>query len=76
MTSVTITDGGAGYVTAPYVYMTNDPRDPIGSAKPSATSGIPLTSNGIFVMESSYITNLQLSVYGASTAQAFSVKAA
>ena len=44
--SITIVNGGAKYVEAPYVFIRNAENDPYGCAKPSATSGILLNANG------------------------------
>lgn len=44
--SITITDLGAGYINPPEILLTNDPRDPFGCAVPTATTAIPLSSNG------------------------------
>lgn len=44
--SITITDPGAGYINPPEILLTNDPKDPFGCAVPTATTAIPLSSNG------------------------------
>ena len=44
--SVTIIDGGAGYVKAPYVQIMNSDLDPYGAFVPSANVGILLNGQG------------------------------
>lgn len=39
VTSVIVDDAGSGYIVAPYVFIYNDPLDPIGCFDPSANSG-------------------------------------
>lgn len=55
ITGITVTNGGSGYVIAPYVWITNNTNDPNGCANPFrgsagtgrvVTSGNPLTYNG------------------------------
>ena len=45
VSSINVLNGGAGYVIAPYVFIFNNDLDPYGCAKPSATSGIVISSN-------------------------------
>lgn len=46
VSSVTITNGGANYLTAPYVLFINDPRDSIGCVKASSTLGMYVPALG------------------------------
>lgn len=43
--SFTITNGGSGYVKAPYVLLINSDLDPYGCSAPSTTSGFSLPAN-------------------------------
>jgi hypothetical protein len=74
VTSITVNSGGSGYAIAPYVFISNDPKDPNGCAVPSATSGIVLQTNGSLIMESSAVTTDPVAVYGATTGQTFICK--
>lgn len=74
VTAITIEDGGAGYVAAPYVYLANSDLDPYGVAVPSVGSGIRLLTGGSFVMESTDCTTDALAIFGATTGQGFTCK--
>jgi hypothetical protein len=67
--------GGAGYVTAPYVYLENSDLDPYGCATPSATVGYYLAASGggVWWYGESCTTD-QISVFGSTTGQTFCVK--
>jgi hypothetical protein len=70
--SFTIDDPGAGYVIAPYCYVVNSGLDPFGVATPTATVGILLEpGGGAFCMEGTVCTTDAVSIYGATTGQAF-----
>jgi hypothetical protein len=70
--SITVNDGGIGYVAAPYVQIFNSDLDPLGVATPSATVGILLEpGGGAFCMEGTVCTTDAVSIYGATTGQAF-----
>lgn len=74
-TTAVIANGGSGYLVAPYVQFLNPlPFLGGGTGTPSATSGIVVLPNGSFVMESSAITTSAVSVWGATTTQAFTCK--
>lgn len=63
--AITVQNGGAGFVTAPLVYLRNDPRDPVGAAAPSATVGILVkTGSAPVIMSAEFCTNAQVAVYG------------
>lgn len=63
--AITIQNGGAGFVTAPLVYLENDPRDPVGAAAPSATVGMLIKSGSApFIMSAEFCTTAQVAVYG------------
>lgn len=75
VTGVTILDGGSGYVVAPQVFIANDLNDPVGAALPSATVGVLLgASGGSIFFNGTACTTDQISVLGATTGQAYSVK--
>jgi hypothetical protein len=74
VSSITVDNGGSGYVCAPYVFIYNDPKDPNGCAVPSVGTGILLQANGSFVMESTMVTTDSVSVYGGTTGQTFVCK--
>ena len=49
----------------------------VGSAVPSATSGILIAPTGVFILESSYLTaGCAVAIFGATTAQRFTCKVA
>lgn len=73
VTSIVIEDPGAGYVIAPYVFITNDPLDPYGVAIPSATSGIPIPANTSLIFDRAVPTD-PVSIVAASTNHAFACK--
>ena len=78
VTSIVIDDPGAGYVIAPYVFITNSRLDPYGCASPfygSATSGILLSaSGGAYYMNGTACTTDAVSIYCATGSQAFTFK--
>ena len=76
VSSITIDNGGSSYSVAPYVLFTNDPRDPVGCAVPSTSSGILVVPNGSYVLETTYLGGMAVSIFGSTTAQRFTVKAA
>jgi hypothetical protein len=76
VSSISIVDAGSSYVAAPYVYLLNDPRDPAGCAKPGATTGIMLATQGSSVVfEPSYCPTGAVSIYGGTGGQTYTVKA-
>ena len=66
--------GGVGYVTTPYVLMKNDPRDPFGCAKPTASTGVLITPGGSYTMTNTFVTTEPVAVYGGTTGQQFACK--
>ena len=46
VSSIFIDDGGAGYLTAPFVFLDNSPLDPYGAAVPSLGGGMLLVPQG------------------------------
>ena len=75
VTSITIVNGGSGYVRAPYVFIRNADNDPYGCAIPSATSGVLLSANGGSFFENGTVcTTDALALYCPTTASAFLCK--
>ena len=74
VSSITILNGGSGYLVAPFVYLQPDPRDPYGAFAPSATAGIVLQPGLGYVAESSVVTNDPISIFGATAGQSFVCK--
>jgi hypothetical protein len=72
--SITLDDGGTGYYSAPYVWIKNRRDDPSGCALPSSTSGILLVPYGSLCINDVTNPTDPISVYGATTGQAFTVK--
>ena len=72
LSSIAIDDPGAGYVTAPYVFIENSHLDPNGCAVPSVGVGMLLSAGSppIKYDGTSCFTDA-VSVYGATTGQTF-----
>lgn len=62
--SFVIEDGGAGYVTAPYVQLISDDLDPYGAALPSASVGIELVAGESLLFNYSCCPTEAVSVFG------------
>ena len=72
VSSIVIDDPGIGYAVAPYVHIYNNPLDPIGCSKPSATSGFSLASGSApYILNGTMCTTDPIAVYGATTGSAF-----
>jgi hypothetical protein len=80
VSSITITNGGAGYITPPYVLITNSLRDPAGALTPSATSGIALAIGNAGAVGSQLIFNgtccptAPVSIFCSATGKAYCCK--
>ena len=75
--TVTVLTGGAGYLTAPYVFFSNGLPDLGGGAfSPSATAGLLLTPGSSFTMEATICLPDAVAIWGATTGQAFVCKVA
>jgi len=80
--SITITDPGAGYIKAPFVFIRNNPLDPYGCATPAAPSGIALqpATGGSAALNNSIMFNGSdcptdaVAIYCASSSKAFTCK--
>lgn len=73
--SITIDNPGSGYSRAPFVFLESDPRDPMGAAAPSATSGILLLANGgSWTPNGTICTTDAISIFCASSGKAFTCK--
>ena len=75
VSSIVIDYAGANYVKAPMVFLQNREMDPYGVATPSATSGILLEPiGGAVTFNGTVCTTDAISVYGATTGQAYCCK--
>lgn len=75
ISTISVTHGGSRYIKAPYVQITNDPKDPNGYGVPSATRGFALVANGgSLVLNGTACTTDPLSVFCASSSKAFTCK--
>lgn len=77
VTGVTITDGGAGYVFAPYVDFTNRHADRYGCASPyynSTNSGQIIAANGSDYVNGTFCTMEQISVWCATAGATYMFK--
>lgn len=72
--SIFIDNPGSGYAAAPYVYLLNDPLDPLGCAAPSATSGIELLPQGAVTFDGPVCTTDQIAIFCATEAKGFTAK--
>lgn len=73
--SINVTNGGSGYVAAPYVFIHNNLRDPVGAAIPSATNGILIAANGgSYAVNGSTCTTDPISVFCVTTGKAYTCK--
>lgn len=73
ITSIVIDDGGAGYVSAPYVQLIHDQNDPYGCTDPSAGGGF---GNQLYSGQSMYeahsiVCTDALAVYFGTTGKAY-----
>lgn len=69
--SIAIEDGGAGYNTAPLVFMRNSLRDPFGAATPSTTSGLLIPPSGGYYINGPACPTEPIAIYGGTTGQQF-----
>lgn len=75
ISSITVTSGGSGYLAAPYVNIVAKSYDPTGVGVPSATAGIQIPANGgQIVYNGTTCPTSAISVYGATTGQAYICK--
>ncbi|MGB6501647.1 MAG: hypothetical protein WBG19_09695 [Thermoplasmata archaeon] len=72
VSSVTVLNGGAKYLQAPYVSILNSFNDPFGVGTPSATSGAWLSAGGgSWTQNGTMCTTDPVSVYCATTGAAY-----
>ena len=75
--SVTILDGGAGYVKAPELFIQNSlpPLDPYGCADPAVSSGSGMVSyaGASFTFNGTVCPTDQIAVYGATTGDSWAL---
>lgn len=76
VTSIVIDEGGSGYGAAPYVLLTNNPKDPFGCADPSLSSGtgVLLLPGGSLTYEDTTAITDAVAVWGGTTNQRFMIK--
>lgn len=76
VSSISVENGGAGYLQAPFVVLENAPGDANGVAVASAVGGaIPLLTQGSIVFwEGTVCPTDAVCIFGATTAQAFTCK--
>lgn len=74
--SITVTNGGANYKNAPYVFIRNSYNDPFGCATPSATSGIQLPANMTvpFIFNGTACPTDSVAIFCATTEKSFACK--
>lgn len=75
--SITIIDGGAGYVNPPEIILTNHPDDPFGCADPSVGSGSGILlggSGGFYYINGSALWTDAVAIYCATTTSKFTVE--
>lgn len=74
--SIGVSNPGAGYLKAPFVFLENTEFDPNGVCLVSATSGsLPLlTSGSAYIFENTSCPTDAVAIFGATTAQAFTCK--
>lgn len=75
VSSIVLDSPGGNYVKAPFVFLQSSEQDPYGVATPSASSGVVLSPSGgsIFYNGTTCPTDA-VSIFGASTSQAFTCK--
>ena len=75
ISSIVITNGGSGYLAAPYVFIQADYRDPTGVGTPSSISGILLASGGGMIdFNGTACPTDAVAIWGATTGQAFTAR--
>ena len=74
ITSITLDNGGSGYLVAPYVFVQADRRDATGVGIPTASVGITIAAGGSYVLNGTACPTTAISVYGATTGQNYTVK--
>jgi len=70
--SITVLDGGAGYVAAPFVLLRNDPNDPNGCADPALNSGggIPVAAKTSLIINGTDCPTSPVAVFCATSGSA------
>jgi hypothetical protein len=77
VSSITIDNGGSGYVIAPFVFIMNSDLDPYGCADPSLSSGNGIllpASGGSYYMNGTGCPTDSVALYSASSTQRFTCK--
>ena len=73
ISAITVTNVGSGYLSAPYVFVQADRRDPTGVGVPTATVGIPLpvSPNGSIQINGTFAPTSAIAIFGGTTGQQF-----
>lgn len=72
ISSITVDDGGAGYLIAPFVQIINSDLDPNGAAVPSSGVGILLPAGGDpLIWNGTVCPTDPVAIWGAVTGQSF-----
>lgn len=75
ISSITILNGGSGYLAPPFVYVRPDRRDPTGVGLPSATAGVLLKSGGgQMSFDATMCPTTAISVFCSATGKAYTCK--
>jgi hypothetical protein len=70
--SITVLNGGANYLQAPYVFIANNYNDPMGCGTASGTSGVSLSAvNGSWTSNGTMCPTEPISIYCATSAAPF-----
>lgn len=74
VTSIAVEDPGAGYVTAPFVFLENSVLDPFGVADcyySSVNSGIQIFAGGNYYVNGTHCPTDALAIWGGTLSQAY-----
>lgn len=71
VSSIVVDNPGAKYLCAPYVFLDNSDLDPNGCALPTAAVGLLLSPGGSQTWDASVCPTDAVSVFGATTGQAY-----
>jgi len=76
LSSIAILSGGSGYVTAPYVFISNDVLDPNGAFDPSngGGAGFQLATGQWFSDSSFYVPTDPVAVFCSSSSSTFACR--
>lgn len=72
--SITVNDGGAGYLVAPYVFVRADRTDPTGVGLPTSGAGVPILPGEKLIWNGTACPTSAISILGPDTSAAYTVK--